>query len=162
MGHMARPEGLDFQASFLTKIKIQAEEVPSAPTKKKLNAVWEKSSASSFCFSPYLVSFSPYFSQLCNTCNLEYLQYATCAICNMFLLQQIQFVTHAICNICNLQHMHFGTHAYCNTLNFKNVQFATHAICNTCNLHQLQFACNWQHKLGTKTSSKHHPLYYGC
>ena len=76
---------------------------------------------------------------ICNTCNLQYLQFITHAICNSCNLQNVQSATCFIGNMCNLQHIEFATCAICNMCNLQHVQFATCAICNKCNLQHIQF-----------------------
>ena len=77
---------------------------------------------------------------MCNMCNLQHVQFATCAICNTCNSQHVQFATRAIYNICNLHNVQFAICAICNMCSFQYMQLAIHAICNTCNLQHVQFA----------------------
>ena len=97
-----------------------------------------------------------------NTCNLQHVQFATCAICNMCNLQHVQFATHGICNKWNFQYMQFATCAICNTFNLKHAQFATRTICNTCNLKQVYLQFRLKNCRGSFRANEHVEIFCLC
>ena len=54
---------------------------------------------------------------MCNTCNVQHVQCATCAMCNMCYVQHVQCATRAMWNTCYVQQLQFATTAICNLNN---------------------------------------------